>query len=425
MSVITTEERLIGGLIGNPDALETVSGRLTQAHFSSVALGHTFGLIQAMRDSGRPIEGLQVRNEMQKSGLLSRIGGDAALGRMAVAPTHLDAILDAADEIRNTAAMRRLAKLGQALIDASSDLQQKPQDIIRRIEAEASNIQAGSESDSLVSLSEATRTLIDGLNAPQDSKQNPVRTGLDSIDGALGGFFPGELLILAARPSIGKSALASQVGVSAAEDGGVLFVSLEMNARDIATRHLAAALRCEVRAVRSGYLNEDDLQQAMTYAKSIERLPMQIHFGRSCTISKIRGLARLMAVQPSGLKLVVVDYIGLMAATDRRKPRWEQVSELSADLKSLAQELSVPVLALSQLNRDAEGKPPTLAQLRDSGSLEQDADVVMLLHRAGRDASEAIVDIAKCRNGATGEIQLGFDPSTTTFSDLHAREWDS
>jgi replicative DNA helicase len=353
-------------------------------------------------------------------GVLDAIGGTAGLARIvADVPNGSQAVFHA-KRVRKAASLLKLDLLGKQLQREASDPTADPSEIIRRIDAMASQL-SFSESNSLVTIQDATEQAIERMEQAIQGKDGPaLPTGFPTVDSSLGGMFPGELWIVAARPSIGKSAMAVQMAAhSASKDRSVLFVSLEMDAASIATRELAAELGSEVRALRTGAVSPALLDSAKSYASSLSGQPFHIHYGRSITTSRIRGLARLVASRPEGLRLLVVDYMGLITGSDRRRPRYEQVSQISGELKTLAMELQVPVLACCQLGRDAEGKPPTLAQLRDSGSIEQDADVVMLLHRATRDATAASLNIAKNRNGASGEIELQFDSATTSFIDGH------
>jgi replicative DNA helicase len=240
-----------------------------------------------------------------------------------------------------------------------------------------------------------------------------IETGLSSFDQATGGLHPGELVIVAARPSVGKSALAATIGLNASlASHRVLFVSLEMTGRDIAARMLAGESGESFAAIRSGAAEPRKLESA---SSAFVGLPFRIWSGRKLTTERLRAVSRLEQSR-DGLDVIIVDYIGLIEPADRRKPRWEAVTEISSDLKSLALSLQVPVIALCQLNRDAEGEQPKLSHLRESGAIEQDADIVALLHR-DRDSSEATLNIAKIRNGKPGAIDLRFDQRGTRFSE--------
>jgi replicative DNA helicase len=203
-----------------------------------------------------------------------------------------------------------------------------------------------------------------------------------------------------------------------------------MQGTDLATRKLAEVLRIENSLLRNGHVNDDDIADMRLYRDQVDSLGFHVWPARSVTIQKVRAVAKVQAVT-SGLDLLIVDYLGLVEPSDRRKSRYEQVSELSNQMKTLAMELQVPVLCLSQLNREAgkgreSGKSadtkPRLEHLRDSGKIEEDADVVLLLHRSDRKATDANLEVAKMRNGATGDIPLQYDPEGCRFSDYQHRD---
>jgi len=197
----------------------------------------------------------------------------------------------------------------------------------------------------------------------------------------------------------------------------VLFVSLEMTSHDIALRAVAGHTGIDGRELRAGRVTREERAAARSYAESIETLPLFLWSARAATVAKIRAGVRVQRAT-HGVSLLVVDYLGLVYSQDRRKARWEQITEVSNDLKSLALELDLPVLALCQLSREAEKAPPRLDHLRDAGAIEQDADVVMLLHRESRSANAATIDIAKARNGVTGCVNVGWDASELAFTDI-------
>lgn len=244
----------------------------------------------------------------------------------------------------------------------------------------------------------------------------PTMSGFEALDSSAGGWMSGELVILAARPGVGKTTFAMQVAAhNAARERRVLFVSLEMRDRELVARMLSGDPGVDSRRLRAGRLGTADIDKLRAAADDIRDLPVRVWAPPSATLARIRGVAK-REVAFGGLSLLVVDYIGLIrpAAGDTKRPRFEQVGEVSAGLKSLAKELDVPVLALCQLNREADGTEPRLSNLRDSGSIEQDADVVLFLHR---ETTATKLIVAKHRHGETGSVALRFDGSTTRFSE--------
>jgi replicative DNA helicase len=246
------------------------------------------------------------------------------------------------------------------------------------------------------------------------SEQSIVSTGLTMLDDALGGgLYSNELILIAARPSVGKSVLASQVAVDAAKDGKrVLFVSLEMPATDIVIRILASETGERFSSMRQGTLDRRGVDLILRVAESYSKVPLELVDQRGLTADRLTNLIRSRA-HADKIDLVVVDYIGLLRGNPK-KQRFEQISEISHSMKTIAREEKIPVVCLSQLNREAEGETPKLSHLRDSGSLEQDADVVILLHRVRGEVNTEVV-IAKQRNGAVGTVNLFFDEKTLRF----------
>ena len=265
------------------------------------------------------------------------------------------------------------------------------------------------------SLGSVVADVLEGLN---DSGQpsRGLMTGIYSVDQAFGVMMPGELVVLAARPGIGKSSLAMQIAIHNARQGrSVLFVSLEMTEEELALRQLCSVAKVNQRRVRcSGSIDKEERQRLIAAGSELHSLPFELWAPPRANTSAIRGACRLTQ-RTKGIDLLVVDYVGLVTPTDSKRPRHEQIGAVTAALKATAKELGVPVLALCQLNRDAEGKEPTLAMLRDSGSVEQDSDAVIFLHRKCRDQEMTDLIIPKNRHGPEGKLGLRFIGTETRF----------
>jgi replicative DNA helicase len=246
-------------------------------------------------------------------------------------------------------------------------------------------------------------------------------TGLPPLDDLTGGLPAGELVVVAARPSIGKTSVAlTFAGHSAREGRTVLFTSLEMSRRALATRMLCSESGVDGQLVRTGRLGNEDVERLSEVRTRLLHLPLAVDDCPEQSVLRIAANARRLKRQGK-LDLVVVDYLQLVAPGGRQEPRHEQVAEISRRLKALAKELEVPVLALSQLNRECESRPdgrPKLADLRESGQIEADADQVLLLHRPKGHEDQLEVIVAKNRNGPTGEVGVKFDRSLMRFDDL-------
>lgn len=335
-------------------------------------------------------------------------------------------------KIKETAQLRRLIEISEIIADEAFN--EKP----------AAEVQADLEKmlykddDKVPADLEATKKIITAvldrtLNLLDSHELTGVPTGLADLDKTLNGLQNSDLIFLAARPSMGKTALALSIAVNAArKKKTVALFSLEMSKAQIGTRILSLVSGVPVIKIATGKLTENDLDALTAAAESVDDLPFYIDDTSTMTVGAIRAKAKKLQ-REHGLDLVVIDYIQLMIG-DRDNPnRVQEVSAISRSLKALAKYLNVPVLVLSQLNRQAEmraDKRPLLSDLRESGSLEQDADIVMFLYRDEyyyREESEmpdiAELNIAKNRNGATGTVRLYFAKATTAFKDLTRVEY--
>jgi len=247
-------------------------------------------------------------------------------------------------------------------------------------------------------------------------------TGFRDLDNIFGGFKGGQLIILAARPSVGKSALATNIVVNAAATTGVALFTLEMSGRELTTRMLCSAARVSLQNIRNGMMGKLEQSPLIRANTTLASLPIQIDETPSITLNALRGKARRM-VSKQGVGFIVIDYLQLMRSPSKKADlsRHLEVAEITGGLKELAKELNIPILALAQLNRNIEQRKdikPLLSDLRESGSIEQDADIVMLMHRDKEKHEEpTTVYIAKHRNGPLGQVQLNFNVQTSTFSD--------
>ncbi len=350
---------------------------------------------------------------------------------------------------------RELIKISENIIDASklNDLDNDGQKIIESFEKSLFDLaEKGSFSSSLVKFDEAMKMTIEmASNAyKNDAGIVGVPTGLTDLDDRLGGLHKSDLLIIAGRPSMGKTALATNIAYNAAKKiqddnrkSTVAFFSLEMSSEQLSTRILAEQSRIKSNDIRRGKISEDQFDKFIETSKDISELPLYIDETPAITIAALSNRARRIK-RLYGLDLVVVDYIQLMRASNFKDGRVQEISEITQGLKALAKELSVPVLALSQLSRAVEqrdDKKPQLSDLRESGSIEQDADVVMFVYRESyyierKEPRPATVEhaewqakmnevsnlaeiiIGKQRHGPTGNVMLEFEAMFTKFKDI-------
>ena len=412
------ERLLITGILREPETIDAATEIVTGSSFRESALGRTFDLVADLHAAGVAVGDLTVLvPELRKAGLLEPLGGVSELGRLLRDVPDRRNTTYHAREVRRLHGCRRLAELASRIARAAETTDADPAEIAAMIEASTQSV-AGDGGLRVVSLSEAMDQLADRLAADRaQDRISGVTTGLDTLDFLTGGVFPGELVVVGARTSVGKTALGMQMALDAAEAGiKTLVVSLEMAELQLAQRIVAGRLGISLIDQRTGRVTESDIAKVRRYAYESRGVPLSIVPARRAKVSEIRGTARTEQAT-SGLGLVVVDYLQLIAPADYRRPRYEQVTEISGSLKSLAMELDVPVVALAQLNRQGEADKPILSHLRESGAIEQDADAVWFLHRPDRKSPDSTLIVAKQRQGAVGDFPLMFDGQRCRFDE--------
>jgi replicative DNA helicase len=320
-----------------------------------------------------------------------------------------------AKEVRKASMLRKIKALAQSVIE---DNEEDPRKIIARLESELEQIETRETSAEIASPDEAMMSFYDHREKVDNGKFAYCPTGLAPIDRILGGgLLQSGLYILAARPGMGKTALALQVMDHIATYGPVLFVSLEMDIEQIQARRIGRVAGLSGNKLLMGRLNEQEYQRVANASDKIRKLPVYINKKEGATVTDISNMARKI----KGLVCIVVDYIGKMTPENKKVGRYEYMTEISGDIKTLARKFKVPVLALSQLNRanaERRDKRPSLSDLRDTGAIEQDADGVIFLHREDyyqekvyRDPwepSELDIIVEKDRHGATGACKAAF-----------------
>jgi replicative DNA helicase len=305
-------------------------------------------------------------------------------------------------ELRDESEADRLRRAGVMLQDDSLTLEER-----HAVLKAFSQSQATTEPEPKQSLADR---FLAALSKPAEPA---IETGLQSVDSAIGGFYRGQFSIIAARPSVGKSSLMLQLAMHAARTHAVLFVSTEMAEQEYHERLLCASSGRSFLQVRRRQVSYHEIEACHQLLQD-----RQLTFLETTKLDDIET-----AVSRTKQHLLVIDQFTSLSRSDGRRPQWEVAGEQSARLKQLAKRESVAVLAASQLNRDAEGRPPTLGQLRATGGLEQDADAVLILHRDERDDADAVLKIAKCRHGITGSIKLWFDGKAFRFREPAAEAW--
>jgi len=452
---IEAEQAVIGSILVSNEIFDEINILLSSKNFFDPMHQKIFNAIEKLIYSGMLANPITLKNyfENEKDDLnipeyLVKITKFSTSSRQSVEYSKL---------IYDLYVKRELVKISENIIDTAklNDLDQNGKSIIENFERALFDLaEKGSFSSSLIKFDEAMRLTIEMASNAYKNEEGivGVPSGLKDLDDRLGGLHKSDLVIIAGRPSMGKTALATNIAFNAAqkiqEDGKkscIAFFSLEMSSEQLSTRILAEQSRIKSNDIRRGKISEEQFDKFIETSKNIAELPLYIDETPAISIAALSNRARRIK-RLYGLDMVVIDYIQLMRATNTRDGRVQEISEITQGLKALAKELSVPVLALSQLSRAVEqrdDKKPQLSDLRESGSIEQDADVVMFVYREAyylerKEPRPATVEhaewqakmnevsnlaeiiISKQRHGPTGNIMLEFEAMFTKFKDYQS-----
>jgi replicative DNA helicase len=422
------EESVIGAILMSDHAAAEVMDKLEPEDFYVPAHQSIFGAIRTLFNNNQAIDAITVSEELRKTGDLERIGGVPAVTRLLdIVPSaaNVDYYAGIVDE---HAQRRSLIKAGGAVTDFAFRLDDEIHNVLDRSEQAILAVaqrRVGDSMQPIGSLFEATLLELEMLEQ-RGSEVTGLSTGFRDLDKKLTGLHPANLVIIAARPAMGKSALTMNIATNVAMTGlPVAIFSLEMSKEEVAQRMLCSVARIDSMKVRTGNIGEASWPRLTDAAGKLYNAPVYVDDSPVVTVTDIRAKCRRLK-RKHGLELIVVDYMQLMQGTSRES-RQQEIAEISRALKNLARELELPVIAVSQLNRNLEqreDKRPRLGDLRESGSLEQDADIVMFIYRDEyyneqsdrRGVAEVIV--AKHRAGSTGTVEMTFMPEYTRFSDI-------
>ena len=454
---LEAEQALLGSILVNNDIIDEISTLVTSNIFYDPAHVKIFEVIESLNNKGMIANPITLKNFFEKDNMLIDVGGTEYLVKLTRFSGSVKQAVDYAKIIHEMYLRRELVQISDKLsadtLNANSQ-EQNAENIIESTEKSLFDLaERGSFSQSFLKFNQALDQTIEMATLAMKSDQGivGVPTGLTDLDEKLGGLHKSDLVILAGRPSMGKTALATNIAYNAAhhilkrqEKSSVAFFSLEMSSEQLSTRILSEQARIKSDDVRRGKVTEEEINRYIETSRNIYNLPLYIDETPAITIATLSNRARRIK-RLFGLNLIVVDYIQLMrSSSNRHDGRVQEISEITQGLKALAKELSVPVLALSQLSRAVEqrdDKQPQLADLRESGSIEQDADVVMFVYREAyylerkqpklgsiehaewqskMNDVNGLADIilGKQRHGPTGTVKVEFEGIYTKFKDL-------
>lgn len=423
---IDAERAVLGAMLLNADAIAQAVQTLGSVDFYRPAHQHVFDAVSGLFASGEPADPVTVAEELKRHNLLDPIGGAVGLVELQASAPSSANVAHYARIVEEAAIRRKLIAVGS---DVSSLGYDGPGDVDKAVDQAETLVFAVAERrirDSMMPMHQLIGPVLDRTEQLYENKGEitGTPTGFPDLDRLLGGLQPGALTVIGARPATGKTALALAITAHAAKTTPTLLFSLEMSHLELTQRLLCAASSVDSRRIRTGQLTDGDWSRISAGVGKLGEAQLWIDDNPNLTVMEIRAKARRLRSEVGSLGLVVVDYLQLMSGSRRVESRNLEVSEISRGLKVLARELDCPVVALSQLSRGVESrvdKRPTLADLRDSGAVEQDADVVAFIYRDALYDREKVDDgsteliIAKHRNGPTGVVHLTFIPRFARF----------
>ncbi len=435
---VEAEQSVLGGLLLENEALDRIADILNQADFYRHDHRLIYTHIAKLIEQNRPADIVTVAESLENSAELSSVGGIAYLGALAQNTPTAANIRRYAEIVRERSIMRKLVEVGSGIAESAYNPQGRDaQQLLDEAEAKIFQIaESGNRgSQGFVNIQTLLPQVADRIDyLYQRENQGSVTgipTGFDDLDERTSGFQPGDLIIVAGRPSMGKTAFSLNIAENVALDTkkAVAVFSMEMGATQLATRMIGSVGRLDQHRMRNGNLEDEDWARLTTALGKLNDAPIFIDEGAGLSSFDVRARARRLHRQTGGLGLIVVDYLQLMSGTSGRasENRATEISEISRSLKSLAKELDVPVVALSQLNRSVEQRPdkrPVMSDLRESGAIEQDADLILFIYRDevynpdSEDKGTAEIIIAKQRNGPIGRVRLTFLGQHTRFENF-------
>jgi replicative DNA helicase len=437
---LDAEKGVLGSLFLDPSLCDDVAMILRPEDFYADANRKLYAHMLAMHDEGGRIDTTLVVEHLVQAGDLEAIGGPAYLAEVVqsvAVPAHAEYY---ARIVREKAVLRDLIHASTEILRDAYDPTLEPRELLGRAEEKIFAVHDQRSSDQVASMHDVLVEAFEQIDRRlEQGHATGVPTGFTDLDEMTGGLHEAEMVILAARPSMGKTALATNIAdhVAVETGTGTLFVSLEMSRLELAQRMLCSRGKINGKKFRGGYLASEDRDMLVEASAKLSKAPLFIDDTPSRTITEIAACARRLK-RKAKLGLIVIDYLQLIEPDNPKDPRQEQVAKIARRLKAVARELKVPVLCLAQLNRQAEATKdnrPRLSHLRESGAIEQDADVVMFVHReeyyhTREEAQEmdlvgkAELIIGKQRNGPTGEIKLAWFQDFTRFDNLSQKPYD-
>ncbi len=438
---IEAEKAVLGSLLLDCNLCDEVALLLRPEDFHAQANEIIYRHLLAMQETGKRIDAMLLVEHLKHSGDFETVGGAAYLAEVAQSVPYAANAVYYAKIVREKATLRELIHAGSEIIRDAYDATVGPEEIVSQAEQKIFAVHDQRSTDRTINIQNLLVEAFDRIDARlQRGEGVGIPTGFRDLDNLTGGLHDSELIVLAARPSMGKTSLAINIAENVAIESNIttLFVSLEMARLELAQRMLCSQGKIDANKFRSGFLSGEDHRKLAEASAKFSNAPLWIDDTPSHTVTEIAACARRMK-RKQNLGLLVIDYLQLMQPDDPKDPRQEQVAKMTRRLKTLARELQIPLICVAQLNRQAEpgkeGHRPRLSHLRESGAIEQDADVVVFIHReeyyqtreeAQQAGTSGLADaiVAKQRNGPTGDVKLAWFAKHTRFENLAQKPYE-
>lgn len=431
---IEAEQSVLGAILLENEAISSAIETLTPNDFYKDAHKQIFVAMLELYEKSEPIDLITLTEQLSGKEKLEKIGGASYLTSIAsMVPTAAN-VKHHSKIVKEKATLRNLITTATEIIATSYDTEQEVNEVLDRAEARIFGITEAMVKQSYVHVKDVLKDTIEMVDKLYNKKEliTGLSTGFIDLDEATTGFHPGDLIVIGARPGMGKTAFCLNIMTNSAitEKRPIAIFSLEMTKEQLVLRMICAEAEVDSKAVRSGYHSKEDYRKLVNSAGRLADAPIFIDDSFNSVLD-IRAKARRLKSE-HGLGLIVIDYLQLMSGTNASTAREQVISDISRSLKSLAKDLSVPIIVISQLNRSCEmrgdNKRPIIADLRESGAIEQDADIILFLYRGeyynAKDAEEGVAElnIAKQRNGPTKTIKLAFIDKYTKFKNYTGQD---
>jgi replicative DNA helicase len=427
----TAEKALLGSLLIDNRAFDEISDLgLKSDDFYHPQYGMIFEAMRDLHVGSEPFDLVTVSSKLNDLGRLERVGGQSALVSLAEDIPSAANIHSYAKLVKQKSILREVVRTASRVVQAGTNFSGDVEDFLGEVESNFFKLTSQTKQNRMRSLKESLHESLKDLERSSRSKGEitGIPTGFASIDSKLLGLQPGQLIVIAARPGVGKTSLVLNWAVNGCKQSGlpIAIYSMEMLTNELGLRILSSEANIDSRKIRTKDFGPHDMKNMFTAVQNLSRLPIVINDSGASTLIDIRSQCRRLKAE-QGLGMIIIDYLQLMQPHVRKPSREQEISEISRGLKELAKELQCPIIALSQLNRSSEArtdKRPQLSDLRESGAIEQDADIVCLIHRPDMGDPNspkkgiATLIVAKNRAGEPGDVDLAWIASQTKFAEL-------